>query len=320
MIAALAGLAWYAGVLVPFVGAPVFALLAGFAIRNTVGVPAYAKPAVEFTLRRLLRAAIVLFGATLSFSQVMSIGAGSLAVVGVTIALGLGLVHAFGRWLRAPAGLVCLIGVGTAICGATAILTIGPIVRSREDEIAFAVTTIFLFNMLAVVVYPALGHLLAMPDAAYGVWVGAAVHDTSSVLAASFAFSEPAGRVATVVKLLRTLALVPLALGFGLAYGLARRPGADEGGRIDLVRIFPWFVLWFAAAALLNTAGLVGDDAGRMASLAGKFLVVMVMAGVGLSADVRRIALIGPQPLGIGLAASVMIAAVSFSLVRLLVE
>lgn len=325
LIAVLAGMAWYAGLLAPLIGAPVFALLAGFAIRNTLGVPAFAKPAAEFTLRRLLRVAIVLFGATLSFSQVLSIGAGSFAVIAVTIALGLGLVYAFGRWLGAPAGLVGLIGVGTAICGATAILTIGPIMRSREDEIAFAVTTIFLFNMLAVLVYPALGHLLAMPDAVYGVWVGAAVHDTSSVLAASLAFSEPAGRVATVVKLLRTLALVPLALAFGLAHSLTRpagavAAGAGEGGRINLARIFPWFVLWFAVAALLNTAGLISADAGRVASLVGKFLVVMVMAGVGLSADVRRMIQIGPQPLVIGLAASVMIAVVSLSLIRLLVQ
>ncbi len=173
-----------------------------------------------------------------------------------TILLALGLTYLFGRWLRAPSGLVSLIGVGTAICGATAILTVGPIIEAREEEIAFAVTTIFLFNMLAVVVYPLLGHLLAFSDTIYGVWAGTAIHDTSSVLAASFAFSEPAGKVATVVKLTRTLMLVPLAFGIAHSIAQGRRGAAGAGPRVNLVKIFPWFILWFVVAAMLNTLGV----------------------------------------------------------------
>ncbi len=315
-MAAVAAGAWVAGTAAPLVGAPVFALLAGLAIRNTIGAPAFLTSGAEFTLRRLLRLAIILFGTTLSFAQIARIGGASIVVIGVTVVLALALVSALGRWLGAPRGLASLIGIGTAICGATAILTIGPIIRSREEEIAFAVTTIFLFNMAAVLVYPALGHLLAMSDSTFGVWVGAAVHDTSSVLAASFSFSEPAGRVATVVKLLRTLALVPLALAYGVAHSVAHR--AEGGLRVSLVRIFPWFVVWFVLAALLNTAGVVGADAGRWAALGGKFLVVMVMAAVGLSAGLGQMARIGLLPLGIGMAASVMIAGISLSLIRLL--
>lgn len=309
----------------PLLGAPVLALLAGVIIRNGVGDMAALRSGVDFTLKRLLRLAIILYGATLSFAQVIQIGAGSFVVVAVTILLALGLTWLFGRWLRAPAGLVNLIGVGTAICGATAIITIGPIIESKEEEIAFAVTTIFLFNMLAVVIYPLLGHVLSLPDAVYGVWAGAAIHDTSSVLAASFVFSEPAGQVATVVKLTRTLALVPLALIYGLAHSYARgsrAPGGNEssGTRVNLLRVFPWFILWFVLAALLNSAGLVGDGAGRWASLTGRFLIVMVMAAVGLSADLKRMREIGLRPLYIGLAASVMIAAVSLALIRLVME
>lgn len=324
-VAAIAAAAWTAGVGVPLLGAPVLALLAGVIIRNGAGDMAALRSGVDFTLKRLLRLAIILYGATLSFAQVIQIGAGSFVVIAVTILLALGLTWLFGRWLRAPAGLVNLIGVGTAICGATAIITIGPIIESKEEEIAFAVTTIFLFNMLAVVIYPLLGHVLSLPDAVYGVWAGAAIHDTSSVLAASFVFSEPAGQVATVVKLTRTLALVPLALIYGLAHSYARSsraPGGNEpsGTRVNLLRVFPWFILWFVLAALLNSAGLVGDGAGRWASLTGRFLIVMVMAAVGLSADLKRMREIGLRPLYIGLAASVMIAAVSLALIRLVME
>jgi uncharacterized integral membrane protein (TIGR00698 family) len=320
-VAALAAAAWVAGARVPLIGAPVLALVVGLLIRNTAGAHPRLQAGVEFTLKRLLRLAIILFGATLSFVQVIQIGAGALAVIAVTIVLALGLTHAFGRWLGAPAGLVNLIGVGTAICGATAIIAVGPIIESQEEEIAFAVTTIFLFNMLAVVVYPLLGHLLALSDATYGVWAGTAIHDTSSVLAASFAFSEPAGRVATVVKLTRTLALVPLALIYGVVHSYAGRTGGATGGmRVNLVKIFPWFILWFVIAALMNTAGLVGASLGGQAALAGKFLVVMVMAAVGLSADLRRMREIGLRPLYIGLVASVVIAVVSIAMIRLLME
>jgi uncharacterized integral membrane protein (TIGR00698 family) len=324
-VAALAAVAWYVGGFAPIIGAPVLALVAGLVIRTVTGAPPAVRPGVDFTLKRLLRLAIILFGATLSFGQVVSIGAGSFTVIAATIVLALGLTSVLGRWLRAPAGLVRLIGIGTAICGATAIITVGPIIESKEEEIAFAVTTIFLFNMLAVVAYPLLGHALALSNTVFGVWSGAAIHDTSSVLAAAFAFSEPAGQVATVVKLTRTLALVPLALLYGVAhsYAQARGTGAGSaGGRtgvtVNLAKIFPWFILWFVGAALLNTFGLVGASAGRWASLIGKFLVIMVMAAVGLSADLARMREIGLRPVCVGLAASVMIAVVSIGLIRIL--
>ncbi|MDR7555603.1 MAG: putative sulfate exporter family transporter [Armatimonadota bacterium] len=315
--AAVATVAWAGGGWVPLVGAPVLALAVGLTVRTVSGPRPAWRPGLDFVLKRLLRVAIVLFGTTLSFAQVLRIGTGTLAVLGTTVVLALGLTALFGRWLRAPGGLVGLIGAGTAICGATAILTIGPIIEARQEEIAFAVTTIFLFNMLAVVVYPALGHVLALSDAAFGAWAGAAIHDTSSVLAAAFQFSEPAGQVATVVKLTRTLLLVPLALAFGIASSVRRsRTGGVARPRVRLARIFPWFVLWFAAAALANTAGLVAPPVARTASLAGRVLVVMVMAAVGLSADLQGMRRVGLRPLGIGLLASVAIAVVSLALIR----
>lgn len=311
----LAAAAQTAGDLLPLAGAPVLALAAGLGVRTALGPRPAWRPGVEFTLRRLLRLAIVLFGATLSFTQVVRIGAGAVVLLAITVLLALGLTAVFGRWLRAPGGLVSLIGVGTAICGATAVLTIGPIIEARQEEVAFAVTTIFLFNMLAVVVYPVLGQALALSDAAFGAWAGAAIHDTSSVLAAAFQFSEPAGQVATVVKLTRTLLLVPLALAFGVAHSV-RRSRAGKAAQVRLARIFPWFVVWFAGAALLHTLGLVGPSLARAASVTGRFLVVMVMAAVGLSADLAGMRRLGLRPFYIGLLASVVIAVVSLALTR----
>src|SRR3990172_1075265 len=226
IIAAAAGML---GRLIPLIGAPVLALAAGVAIRNTAGLPAVHVPGLEYTLKRLLRLAIVLFGATLALGGVVRVGAGSLAVIVATIVLALGLTALVGRWLRAPSRLVSLIGVGTAICGATAIVTVGPILEAEDQEIAFAVAAIFLFNMLAVVVYPLLGHALGLTDRIFGVWAGAAIHDTSSVLAASYVYSDAAGQVATVVKLTRTLMLVPLALAVGIVHSYARSRAGGGG-------------------------------------------------------------------------------------------
>lgn len=315
VLALISAAAWFLGGFVPLVGAPVIALLAGAAIRNTVrntvGTPTALAPGVEFTLGRLLRLAIVLFGTTLSFTEVVSLGSASFLAICATIVLALGLTGLFGRWVQAPPGLVRLIGAGTAICGATAVLTVGPIIQAKKEEIAFAVTTIFLFNMAAVVVYPLMGHLLGLPDATFGIWAGAAIHDTSSVMAASLAYSEQAGRAAMVVKLTRTLMLVPLALVFGLV--------AHSHRSVSVARVFPWFVLWFVLATGLNTLGLFDPRTVRLAGLLAKFLVIMVMAAVGLSADLRRMREIGLRPFYVGLFASVLIAAVSLSLIRWLI-
>ncbi len=317
--ALIAAAAWGVARTIPVVGAPVLALAAGVLIRNLFGTSAALRAGLDFTLKRLLRLAIILFGATLALGDVISVGAGSLAVIVLTIVLALVLTALFGRWLRAPARLVNLIGVGTAICGATAIITVGPILEADDEEIAFAVATIFLFNMLAVVVYPLLGDALALSDRVYGTWAGTAIHDTSSVLAAAFTFSDPAGKIATVVKLTRTLMLVPLALAVGIVYSTARsRAGAVGGRPVDLVKIFPWFVLWFVVAAAVNTADLIPPALGAAAGLAGKFLIVMVMAAVGLSADLREMRRIGLRPFYIGLFSSVLIAGASMLLIRAL--
>jgi len=316
-VAALGTFGWFLGPYVPLAGAPLVALAAGAVLRNAFRLPDSWRPGLEFTLKRLLRVAIVLFGATLSLAEILATGTGALVLIAVTVVTALGLTYLFGTWLRAPSRLVGLIGVGTAICGATAIITVGPILQSSADEIAFAVATIFLFNALAVAVYPVLGHLLALPDRLFGLWAGTAIHDTSSVLAAAYAYSDPAGQVATVVKLTRTLMLVPLVLAIALAVSY-REMGKGRGAaaRVRLGAIFPWFVLWFAGAALLHSLGILPPALVRVLGVTGKFLVVTVMAAVGLGADAALLRRLGARPLLIGLFAAVLIAALSLTLAR----
>ena len=316
-VAVLGTFGWFLGPYVPLAGAPLVALAAGAVLRNAFRLPDSWRPGLEFTMKRLLRVAIVLFGATLSLAEILATGTGALVLIAVTVVAALGLTYLFGTWLRAPSRLVGLIGVGTAICGATAIITVGPLLQSSADEIAFAVATIFLFNALAVAVYPVLGHLLALPDRLFGLWAGTAIHDTSSVLAAAYAYSDSAGQVATVVKLTRTLMLVPLVLAIALAVSY-REMGKGRGAavRVRLGAIFPWFVLWFAGAALLHSLGILPPALVRALGVTGKFLVVAVMAAVGLGADAALMRRLGARPLLIGLFAAVLIAALSLTLAR----
>lgn len=300
-----------------WLGAPVIGLLLGLALRLTVGHQGCLQSGADFTVRRMLRVAVILFGATLSLSRVAAIGGQALGIIVVTVVLGLSLTWLFGNWMKAPRRLSALIGVGTAICGATAIVTVAPLLRADQDETVLGLSTIFLFNMLAVLVYPLAGQLLHLPDAVFGVWAGTAIHDTSSVLAAAYAYSEAAGQVATVVKLTRTLMLIPLALLLAVAVARPGAPGPAKGS-LELSRAFPWFVLGFLAMAGLNSLGLLSAPWVSAMSKIAQFLIVMVLVSVGYSADFQRLRRLGPRPLLMGLFASLVIAMVSLGLTRLM--
>lgn len=318
-VAALAALAQALGARVPVVGAAAVAVFLGAAIRNAVGVPAWLDAGGAYASKTLLKLAIIGLGTGLSLTQVWRIGLQSLLVVAATVPLGLWLIGGLGRRMGLPPRLASLLGVGTAICGASAVAGVAPIIRAEDREVTYALATIVLFNTAAVVVYPLLGGFLNLPDLLFGVWAGAAIHDTSSVVAAAYTFSEPAGQVATVVKLTRTTLLVPVVLGFAAAEAWRRAPSRRPPlGGAGLVRLFPWFILGFLAAAAARTAGLLPPALVADVTGAARFLIAMAMVGIGLGADVRRIAAVGPRPLVVGLVASLAIAGISLGLAALL--
>jgi uncharacterized integral membrane protein (TIGR00698 family) len=292
------------------------ALLGGIALTNLVRLPQAIRPGVRFVLNKVLRTAIILLGAGLTLASIVSLGAATLwlVLICVCVAIGLGLLLA--RFARLPGAIGTLIGAGTAICGGTAILAIGPLIDATDEEIAYAVTTIFTFNIIALVVYPPLGHLLYLSPVAFGSWAGTAVNDTSVVVATGYVYGKMAGATATVVKLTRTLLLVPLAFTLGTAY--AARRGSGSAGTLSartLSKAIPWFVLGFVATVLLNSAGVFPIWLTHaMTQLAG-FLIVVVLAAVGLNVDLVKIGHLGLRPLAVGLTLAVIMAVVSLSLV-----
>ena len=318
-LALATGIAFVARILGRFTG-PVpdvlVALLGGIALTNIVRLPQAIRPGVQFVLNKILRTAIILLGAGLTLASIVSLGAATLwlVLICVCVAIGFGLLLA--RFARLPGAIGTLIGAGTAICGGTAILAIGPLIDATDEEIAYAVTTIFTFNIIALIVYPPLGHALHLSPVAFGSWAGTAVNDTSVVVATGYVYGKMAGATATVVKLTRTLLLVPLAFTLGTAFA-ARRSGAAGttlSGQM-LLKTVPWFVLGFAAMVFLNSAGVFPLAlTGAMTQLAG-FLIVVVLAAVGLNVDLVKIGRLGLRPLAVGLALAAIMAIVSLSLV-----
>ena len=201
----------------PVVGAPIFAIAFGIVISNTLRGPLQIGTLrIGDVSKVCLKGGIVLLGASLDLGIIVRTGADSLPLLAVTIAAGLGCALLIGRTMRVDWRMRCLIGIGTTICGASAIAALAPVIRAKAEEIAYAISVIFFFNMLAVFVFPAIGHLMSLSDPGFGLWAGTAVNDTSAVVAAGFAYSHDAGTIATIVKLTRTTLIIPLVIGFGL--------------------------------------------------------------------------------------------------------
>ena len=312
---AIAAAATWLGLKAPLVGGPVFAILLGIVVGNALRIPDLNRPGIAFCSKKILQLAIIVLGGGLSLLQVYQTGAKSLAVMLTTLAAALLVAWVLGRVLKVDRKLTSLVGVGTGICGGSAIAAVAPIIDADDDEIAFSISTVFLFNVIAVVIFPLFGHLMHMTAEGFGIWAGTAINDTSSVVAASYSYAQQAGDVATITKLARTTMIVPIALGFALLVARRARSASDpdadgETAGFSFVRIFPWFVLGFLAMALLNSFGVLGATAPSF-SLAGKLLITVALAGVGLGANLRKIVKTGPRPILLGLLVWVTVALIS---------
>jgi len=304
-----------AGGALPLIGAPIFAIALGVVIANTLRAPLRLGTLRIGEVSKLcLKGGIVLLGASLDLGDIARTGMGSLPLLCVTIGAGLTCSLVAGKMLGIDWRMRCLIGMGTTICGASAIAALAPVIRARSEEIAYSVTVVFFFNMIAVFTFPALGHLMGLSDNGFGIWAGTAVNDTSAVVAAGFAYSTEAGTIATIVKLTRTTMIIPLVIGFGLALPLFERRASGDttslGRRVyDAV---PVFIILFVAASALNSLGLIGPLAGGIQIL-GRWVLVVALAAVGLQGHWRAFAGAGTRPLVLGLLIWIVVAGTSLA-------
>ena len=322
----VAAVATVLGRFVPVVGGPVFGILLGGlaaalvpALRGSRTGAGYAVAA-----KPVLQLSIVVLGTGLSLSQVVRVGGQSLPVMLGTLTVALGGAWLFGRLLGVRGEAQILIGVGTGICGASAIAATTGVIKAKQTQVAYAIGTIFTFNIAAVLLFPLLGHAFGLSPHAFGLWSGTAINDTSSVVAAAYSFGGGAGAYAIVVKLTRSLMLIPIVIA--LAIWQARReartnntgaPNTD--GTVDLAampwrKIVPLFLIGFVAAAGLDSLGLVPNAWHPGLSWLGTFLITTALAGIGLSMRLRDLRKAGPRPLLLGAVLWIAVAASSLGL------
>ncbi|WP_430391166.1 YeiH family protein [Dyella sp. 20L07] len=311
----LALVAWGLGRVLPLIGGPVFGIVLGILVRNTVAPGGTYTPGIQFAGKQVLQWSIIALGFGLSLNQVAKTGLESLSVTLVTMTVAFLTAWLLGRALKVHDKLKILIGVGTAICGGSAIAAVTPIIKPDEHDTAFAISTIFLFNLVAVLLFPLLGHLLHLSDLGFGLWAGTAINDTSSVVAAGYSFSKEAGDYATIVKLTRATLIIPICLA--LAFATAWKQKKQGASDFSLRRIFPWFILWFLVASAIRTAGFVPMAIQPALHIAAEFLIIVALTAIGLSANLRKMASTGARPilLGLGVWAAVSVSSLLVQLV-----
>jgi uncharacterized integral membrane protein (TIGR00698 family) len=300
------------GRLVPIVGGPVLGILLGAVTAAVVpGLRAERwKPGYTAASKQVLQLSIVVLGSGLSLQQVLQVGGRSLPVMLGTLAIALGGAWLLGRWLGVRGDTQILIGVGTGICGASAIAATTAVIKAKQDQVAYALGTIFTFNIAAVLLFPPIGHLLGMSPHSFGLWAGTAVNDTSSVVAAAYAYGGDAGSYGIVVKLTRSLMLIPIVIVLAIltARKQARADAARAGGAPAAfsLRAMPWrkivpvFLIGFAAAAALDSVGAIPAAWHPGLSTVGTFLITAALAGIGLSLRLSEMRKAGHRPLLLG--------------------
>lgn len=288
------------GGVVPLAGAPVIGVVAGVVVATAVPrrIRKCWSAGVRIASTWGLQVAVVLLGVQVSVTDVVGAGRQALPVTVGTLAVCLLAAALLGRALGVDRDLRTLIGVGTAVCGASAIAAVTPIVRPAPSRLAYALTTVFVFNVAAVIAFPLLGRGLGMDAETFGILAGTAVNDTSSVVAAAEAYGDGATHTAVVVKLVRTLAIIPICLVLSVL--VTRRPAGVDGARPSLWRLVPWFLIGFALVVGANSAGLIPGAAQPPLAHASSFLITTALAGIGLTTDLSGIRRAGARPLLFG--------------------
>ncbi len=299
------------------IGASVIALFIGMIINHFYS-PAILQPGLKFASKKILKFAIVLLGASLSIKTVLSIGKLSLTVMLFTLLTCFGGGYIVGKMLKLNWKLSNLISAGTGICGGSAIAAIAPVIEASDNDIAYAISATFLFDMVMILLFPIMGKALGLSDMAYGLWAGTAVNDKSSVVAAGFAFSEAAGDFATMVKLTRTLSIVPIVLIFSVINVKIKQkellegvPEQIKGKKIHISSIFPWFILGFVALTIINSTGIIPVALGALAKDISKFLMVGALAAIGLNTSFTEMKKSGISPMVHGFIISALVVIVA---------
>jgi uncharacterized integral membrane protein (TIGR00698 family) len=298
----IASIAYFLGNLLPLIGGPIFSILMGLIISSLWNKPSIINEGLKFSSKKILQLSIIGLGAGLNLKQIIDVGISSMSIMIFTLLAAFFSAFLFGHLLKIPLKLTSLIGMGTAICGGSAIAALSPIIDAKDEDITYSISTIFIFNIFAVLLFPFIGHILNMSDLTFGTFAGTAINDTSSVVAASYSYSSIAGDYATIVKLTRTTMIVPISIIFALVmYFLNKKDKNIEKINYNFVKVFPWFIMWFLLISLINTRGLINSNLSITIVSISKFFILVALAAIGLNSDMNILKKTGFKPMILGL-------------------
>lgn len=311
---------WFLGQAVPVIGGPVFAILTGMVITLILKKKDAFTPGINYTSKKILQAAVVFLGFGMNLTEILAKGKQSLPIILSTISTSLITAFILYKALRLRTNNAILVGVGSSICGGSAIAATAPVIDASDEEVAQSISVIFLFNVIAALIFPALGAILGLSNEGFGMFAGTAINDTSSVTAAAAAWDGIHGsntlESAAIVKMTRTLAIIPITLILAIWRG--RKEKTAEGSSFSLKRSFPFFVLFFVLASVVTTVFQLPAEVTAPLKELSKFLIVMAMAAIGLNTNIIKLVKTGGKPIFTGFCCWVGISLVSLGMQHIL--
>lgn len=304
------------------VGSPVFAIIIGMILSIVIKNKAKFNEGLKFTSKKILQSAVVLLGFGLNINVIILSGKESLPIIISTILIALVLAFFLQKILKIEKNIAILIGVGSAICGGSAIAATSPVIKAKESEIAQSIGVIFLFNVIAAIVFPAIGDLLSMTDYGFGVFSGTAINDTSSVTSAALTWDEihksNTLELATIVKLTRTLAIIPITIVLGIIHSKQGMGKLEKSSNVSIIKVFPTFIIFFLAFAILSTVVDLGSSFLWATKWMSKFFIAMAMAAIGVGTDIKVFVKSGIKPIVLGLTCWISIIIVSLIMQKIM--
>lgn len=293
--------AFYLGKLFPLIGGPVFAILMGMVITLFYKDKTEVQAGIVFTSKKILQYAVILLGFGMNLSDILSKGSQSLPIIISTITTSLVVSYVLCKLLKMPSKISTLVGVGSSICGGSAIAATAPVIDANDEEIAQSISVIFLFNILAALIFPTLGSMLGLSNEGFGIFAGSAVNDTSSVTATATAWDGMHGSStlndATIVKLTRTLAIIPITIVLAI---FQSRKAENKDTKMNLKNALPTFIIFFVLASIITTVfHLPVSITGPLKELS-KFFIIMAMAAIGLNTNIVKLIKTGAKPIFMG--------------------
>ena len=296
---------WLLGKQFPIVGGAVIAILLGMIITLFWNNKGKAQSGIQFTSKFILQSAVVLLGFGMNLSVILQTGKESLPIIIGTISTSLIVAWILHKIMHIPGNISTLIGVGSSICGGSAIAATAPVIDANDHEVAQAISVIFLFNALAALFFPIFGKIIGFSHIsghAFGIFAGTAINDTSSVTAAASTWdsmwklgSQTLDQAVTV-KLTRTLAIIPIVLGLSAIR-------SHDKKNFTLKKALPVFIIYFIIASLITTIALhFGISSNIFAPFKelSKFFIIMAMAAIGLNSNVIKLIKTGGKPIVLG--------------------